>query len=165
VVASCALAVCIVGAVHAWVLLPGLLRLAPPTYDARVDIANELHGWPEAAHAVREEALAALVPGSDRGDLVVVGPHWVICAQLEAALRGELPVGCDTPVRDDFDSWWPRARWRRAQTIVWVSDRRFDAPPSLSAFATERVREVPISRGGRTVRLFTVTILTRRAPA
>jgi hypothetical protein len=165
VVASCALSGCIVAAAHAWVLLPGLLRVAPATYDARVDIANELRGWPEAVHAVREEALAAFIPGSERGDLVVVGPHWVICAQLDAALGGEIAVGCDSPLRDDFDSWWPRARWRRAETILWVSDTRFGAPPSLPAFAAQRVREVPIARGARTVRLFTVTVLTRRAPA
>jgi hypothetical protein len=164
VIASCALAGSIVVAVHAWVLFPGLLRLAPATYDARVDIANELRGWPEAVQAVREEALAAFTPGSERGDLVIVGPHWVICAQLEAALGGELPVGCDSPVPDDFDSWYPRARWRRADTILWVSDTRFDAaPPSLPAFATQRVREVPIERSGRIVRTFTLTLLTRRA--
>ncbi len=165
VVASCALSACMVAAVHAWVLTPGLLGLAPASYDARVDIANELRGWPEAVHAVREEALAAWTPGSERGDLVVVGPHWVICAQLESQLRGEVPVGCDTPIRDDFDAWYPRNRWRRAETILWVSDSRFGPPPPLPAFTTDRVREVSIVRGGRTVRVFTVTILTRRARA
>jgi hypothetical protein len=163
VIASCALAGSIVMAVHAWVLVPGLARLAPATYDARVDIANELQGWPEAVRAVREEALAAFTPGSERGDLVIVGPHWVICAQLEAALGSELPVGCNSPAPDDFDSWWPRARWRRADTILWVTDTRFGPPPPLPAFATQRVREVPIERAGRIVRTFTLTLLTRRA--
>jgi hypothetical protein len=170
VVASSAIGGALVAAVHAWVLVPSLVRLAPAsTYDPRVDIANELYGWPDVASAVREEAVAAWTPGARRGDLVVVGPHWVICAQLEAALRGEVPVGCDTPVPDDFDDWWPRARWREADTIVWVSDGRFAAAPAPAPLATDyatlRVRDVRIERGGRVVRAFTITVFTRRATA
>jgi len=165
VAASCALAAAVVAAVHAWVLVPSLLRLAPASYDARLDLANELRGWPQAVHAVREEALAAWPPGSERGDVVVVGPHWVVCAQLEAALRGDVPVGCDTPVPDDFDAWWPRARWRHADTLLWVSDRRFGPPPELPAYVPVRTREVPVERDGRTVRVFTITVLARRAQA
>ncbi len=99
-----------------------------------------------------------------------MGPHWVICAQLEAALRGEWPVGCDTPVRDDFDGWWPRRVWRQADVIVWVSDARFEpatGEPSyagiLGTHAPLRTRELGVERGGRTVRTFTVTVLSRRA--
>lgn len=165
VVASCALAAAMVVAVHAWVLVPSLLRLAPASYDARLDLANELRGWPQAASAVREEALAARTPGSERGAVVVVGPHWVVCAQLEAALRGDVPVGCDTPVPDDFDAWWPRARWRRADTLVWVSDRRFGPPPELRDYVPLRTRVIPIERAGRTVRVFTITMLARRGQA
>lgn len=165
VVGACALSACMVLAVHAWVLTPGLLRFAPESYDPAVDIANELYGWPQAVEATRDEALAAWQPGSERGDLVVVGPHWVVCAQLEAALHGDLPVGCDTLTRDDFDTWWPRARWHRADTILWVSDNRFDLAPPLTDFVAQRVREVQVVRGGRTVRVFRVTVLTRRARA
>jgi hypothetical protein len=165
VVASGAMAGAMVAAVHAWVLVPSLVRLAPASYDARLDIANELHGWPEAMRAVRDEALASWTPGSERGDVVAVGPHWVVCAQLEAALRGDVPVGCDTPIRDDFDDWWPRDRWRRADTILWVSDARFAAAPELPDYATLRTRKVHVFRGGRNVRVFTITVLTRRANA
>jgi len=87
--------------------------LAPASYDARIDLANELYGWPDAVRAVRQEAELAHM------DAVVVGPHWVVCGQLEAALRNDPPVGCDTPVHDDFDGWLPRERWRAADTIVW----------------------------------------------
>jgi hypothetical protein len=164
VVGACAVAALMVAAVYAWVLVPGSARLAPASYDARLDISNELLGWPEAVDAVREEARAADVPGAERGDVVVVGPHWIVCAQLEAALRGELPVGCDTPVRDDFDMWWPRARWREADVVIWVHDGRFGAP-MLPAYSELRRREVRIERAGRTVRVFTITVLGRRAQA
>jgi hypothetical protein len=163
--ASCALAASMTAAVYAWVLTPSLLRLAPHSYDAGLDLANELYGWPEVLRAVREEALGEWAPGSERGDVVIAGPHWVICAQLDAALRGEVPVGCDTPERDDFDDWWPRTRWRRAEAVVWVSDARFGPPPSLPAHAVVRMRDIRIFRGGRLVRVFAVAVLARRAAA
>jgi hypothetical protein len=167
VAASCGVAAAMVAAVHAWVLVPDAVLLAPASYDPRLDLSSELQGWPEAMAAVREEVHAASIAGpdgGDQGDLAVVGPHWVICAQLEAALRDQVPVGCDTPVADDFDFWWPRARWRSADVVVWVSDARF-GPPTLLMHAPLRQREVRIERAGRLVRVFTITVLARRAQA
>src|SRR5262249_45489681 len=127
-------------AVHAWVLVPAAARLAPP--DPQVDLADELYGWPEVVRAVRAEAAAGWAPGAVRGDVAVVGPHWVVCAQLEAALRGEIAVGCDTPIRDDFDNWWPRPLWKKAEAIIWVTDGRFGPPPALAAYMTARTSKV-----------------------
>jgi hypothetical protein len=160
--AAVCLAAIMVAAVHAWVLAPELVRLAPRSYDPRLDLANELYGWPQAMRAVREEAMASSTPGSAKGEVSIVGPHWVVCAQLEAALRGDFAVGCDTPVRDDFDDWWPRARWKTADVVVWVSDARFGPPPSLPDYALQRLRHVTIQRGGRVVRVFTIAVLARR---
>jgi hypothetical protein len=165
VVATCALAGAISVAAHAWVLLPDSARLADRLSDPRFDLANELYGWPEVLAAVEIETLTQRLPGSQRGDVAVVGPHWVICAQLEAGLHGAAPVGCDTPMPDDFDRWWPRERWRAAESIVWVTDRRFGPPPVLTTHATLRTREVRIERAGRTARTFTIAVLTRRAQA
>lgn len=86
-------------------------------------------------------------------------------AQIDAALRGKTLVGCNTPVRDDFDDWWPRDRWRTADVILWVSDERFGGPPDLPTHATVQTREVPIERAGRTVRTFTISVLVRRVAA
>ncbi len=169
VVASTVLAGALVAAVHAWVLVPQAVRLAPASYDARVDLANELYGWPEVAAAVREEVLSQSTPGTGLGDVrgvVVVGPHWVVCAQVETGLQAlglEVHVGCDTPVRDDYDDWWPRRLWRQADSIVWVTDERFGPPPLLPWLAPLRTRRVRIERGGRVTRTFTITVLTRRA--
>jgi hypothetical protein len=155
-----------VAAVHAWVLVPGAIALAPASYEPRLDLANELQGWPEVVAAVRAEVADANLAGSDdeKATLAVVGPHWVVCAQLEAALRDQVPVGCNTPVPDDFDAWWPRSRWRAADLVVWVSDARF-GPASLAHYASVHEREVRIERAGRPVRLFTITLLARRAQA
>jgi hypothetical protein len=165
VVASAVTAGAMVAAVHAWVLVPGITRLAPDSYDARLDLSNELRGWPEVVAAVREEVLLAQGPAEAPDDVAVVGPHWVVCAQLEAALRGAVPVGCNTPVPDDFDRWWPRERWRTADSIVWVSDARFGPAPPFPSRALLRSRDVRVVRDGRVVRAFTVAVLTRRAPA
>jgi hypothetical protein len=165
VVAALAMGACLVAAVHAWVLVPAAARLAPDSYDPQLDIANELYGWPVVVGAVRAEVIDAQTPLSSRGDVVVVGPHWVICGQIEAAMRGDVPVGCDTPVTDDFDTWWPRALWRSADTIVWVTDRRFGPPPRLRSYVPVRSREVHIDRAGRVVRVFTITTLERRGVA
>jgi dolichyl-phosphate-mannose-protein mannosyltransferase len=163
---SCALAGAMVVSVYAWVLVPSLLSLAPPTYEPRLDLANELYGWPDVLRAVREEVrVAAANPAAERRGIAVVGPHWVICAQLDAALRGEFHVGCNTPIRDDFDDWWPRDLWRRADIVVWVTDARFPVVQELPSHATLRTREVAIERGGRTVRTFTIATLGRRATA
>jgi hypothetical protein len=165
-VVACALSSgAIVAAVHVWVLVPGAVRLAPASYDARLDLANELYGWQPVLRAVRRETLTPWGPGSPGRDIVVVGPHWVICGQLEAALRGEASVGCNTPVRDDFDAWLPRARWRSADTIVWVTDTRFGPPPDLPTHAVVRTSHVQIRRADVVVRVFTVTVLERRAEA
>ena len=142
-------------AVHAWILVPSAPRLAPRSYDPRYDIANELFGWPDAASALREELM--------EGD-VVVGPHWVVCAQVAAALPGAR-VGCDTPIRDDFDGWLPRDVWRSATRVHYVKDTRFDARPEAALPAHTKIaeRRVTVYRGGRPTRTFTLTTFTREA--
>jgi 4-amino-4-deoxy-L-arabinose transferase-like glycosyltransferase len=149
--------------IYAWVLVPELPRIAPVAAYPEDDISNELYGWPQVIREVRRQAEAQATPVSARGDVVVVGPHWVICAQLEAALRGETPVGCDTPVRDDFDTWWPRDRWQRADAIVWVTDARFGPPPTLPSHALLRTAQVRVMRGGRVARLFSVATFASRS--
>ncbi|HEX8792086.1 MAG TPA: glycosyltransferase family 39 protein [Polyangiaceae bacterium] len=165
VVASAAIGGLFVAGIHVAALTPLGVRLAPASADPRLDLTNELYGWPRVVAAAREEALAEWTPVTRPGDIAIVGPHWVVCAQLEAALRGAFPVGCNTPVYDDFDDWYPRTRWHDADVIVWVTDRRFGPPPELQHHVVLRSREVPIQRGGRVVRVFDVTVLVRRAAA
>jgi hypothetical protein len=145
-------------AVHAWVLSPRFLALAPSSYEPRYDIANELYGWPRALEAVRETA------GPDD---VVVGPHWIVCAQLHAGLPRTIRVGCNTPIRDDFDGWLPRATWKSAPRVIFVSDNRFDVTPEsvLPGYAHVQERRVGIYRGGRPVRWFTISTMEYAAHA
>lgn len=148
-------------AAHAWVLVPASRALAPRSADLRWDIASELFGWPEIAARVSRE-IRELAPAP--GELALAGPHWTVCAQLAAALP-KVDVGCATPGGDDFDRWLPRARWTRAQYVVWVTDNRFDddGGKHLPLHAERSRARVEIARGGRLARVFEIVVYERRA--
>jgi hypothetical protein len=163
---SAALAAVMTALVYAWVLVPGAVRLAPASYDPRLDLANELYGWPRVIEAVREEVTEETTPLTDFGEVAVVGPHWVICAQLEVGLRrrdARVPVGCETPTGDDYAGWWPRPRWLAADSIVWVTDARFEGAPDFGPFRVDRARHINVMRDGREARRFVILVLRRRA--
>jgi hypothetical protein len=146
--------------VHLWVLVPGFAAMLPATtYDARLDISNELYGWPKVLIDVREVAEAR--------DAVVVGPHWIVCAQLEAGLGSLLPVGCDGREAADFADWNPPQRWAHAAFLVFVRDDRF--PDDERRRFPDRVRvesrSVSIRRADRVVRTFTIDVLALRGVA
>jgi hypothetical protein len=153
--ASVATALALSLGAHAWVLIPALGS------SPRYDIARELYGWPKALAAVRE------VNASILGDRVVVGPHWIVCAQLHAALGPSVPVGCATPVRDDFDDWLPRDEWRRTETILFVSDDRFDVDVTQlfpDRVVTRRER-IMVASGRAAGRVFSIQLLSKRGTA
>jgi hypothetical protein len=85
---------------------------------------------------------------------VVVGPHWIVCAQAHAGLGPDVPVGCRTRTGDDFERWVPAAQWERAATILYVKDDRFTE--DIARLFPERdivgVRSARIYRGGRATR-------------
>jgi hypothetical protein len=166
--ASIATAAALSLGVHAWVLLPGLLAWMPASYDSRLDIANELYGWPQVATAVRRVAAEERVPLTEGEDVAAVGPHWIVCAQLEAAIGPSVRVGCDDPLRDDFDDWMPRSRWKAANVLLYVSDNRFPDPDYDRLFpdrALKRESRVSVVRGGKVTRSFTIAVLPLRGAA
>lgn len=167
VTSACALAATMTGLAHAWVLVPASARLLPAGVDPKVDIASELYGWPQAIDAVREQMLVAATPFDPEGrEVVVVGPHWTVCAQLHAALPG-VRVGCATPVPDDFDRWLPRDVWRRADNVLFVTDNRFpgDGAEQLPALVRTSQSRVRILRGGASARVFDLYLYSRRQRA
>ncbi len=166
------------GVAHAWVLVPAAARLRPESADAALDIANELVGWPEAALAVREvvdearsddphaDGTSAAEPRRGQPlDVAVVGPFYTVCAQLEARLAREVAVGCDDPIRDDFDGWLPRATWRSAKSVIFVTDNRFnvDVEARFPRRYVVHSWTVPVARADRVVRTFRISLLVPRA--
>lgn len=152
-------------AAHVWVLVPSAARILPADADPKVDIANELYGWPMVVQAIKEQMASAGTPFDPEGrEVVVVGPHWTVCAQLHAALPG-VRVGCATPVPDDFDAWFPRDQWRRAEHVLFVTDNRYpgDGADQLPALVRSGQSRVRILRGGRTARIFELFMYDRRA--
>ena len=134
---------------HVVVLTPVLPALLPDSlYDARVDLANELSGWPTVASAVRAERRA--------GERVAAG-HYTMCAQLEVALGSGAEVTCLTREVDDWDLW-DRGRLPADTGAIFVTDARFPTAPE----GARRLREVLVRRGGRVVRRF---LLWRIGPA
>jgi hypothetical protein len=150
---------------HAWVLVPDSARLLPASTDPKLDISSELYGWPTVLTAVKEHIAASSTP-FDPGahDVVVVGPHWTVCAQLQAGLPG-VRVGCATPVPDDFDGWLPRKEWRAAEHVLFVTDNRYpgDGADQLPAHVKGGQSRIRLLRGGRTSRIFELYTYERRA--
>lgn len=149
---------------HAWVLLPASASLLPKAADPKLDITSELYGWPTAIDAVRDQMRTAGTPFDPEGrEVVVVGTHWTVCAQLHAALPG-VRVGCATPIPDDFDRWLPRAEWRRAENVLFVTDNRYggDGSEQLPGHVRASQARIRILRGGRTARIFELYLYTRR---
>lgn len=144
----------LVVAAYLWVLVPDAARLRPEQADPSYDLTSELYGWPEVLEKVTDAARAN--PGA-----IVAGPHWTVCAQLRAALPLPIPVSCFTPIRDDFDTWSPRSRVASAPVVIFVSDNRFgnDIPAAMARLTRDRRLILPIERGGRIIRVFTLEIL------
>jgi hypothetical protein len=149
--------------VHLWVLVPSAGRLLPSSVDPRADIVSELYGWPIAINAIRQTMLTTATPFDPDGrEVVLVGPHWTVCAQLEAA-RPNAAVGCASAYEDDFDTWFARDRWRRSPLVLFVTDARFpgDGASELPGHALVGQRRVRTYRGGRPSRVFDLYLYAR----
>jgi hypothetical protein len=137
----------------------------PPTllgryYEGRYDLANDLFAWGPGRDLVR--GAVEDVRRETGMPPVVVGPHWIVCAQARAALGPRAPVGCRTPTGDDFQSsWLPDRLWLDDPVVLYVSDDRFQQIPS--AEFPDRLprwsRTVDVERGRIVVRTLTVTRL------
>ena len=95
--------------------------------------------------------------------VTVVGPHWTVCAQVQAFLGNTVKVGCETPEGDDFQYIHPRAEWERDTVLLYVADDRFpvDLPQRFPDRSVTGVRRTSLLRGGVVVRTLRVTQLTR----
>lgn len=160
-IAGGVLGLVLTAAVHAWVLVPSAMKLAPKSYDAKLDITNELFGWRDALEQARELEAELSVDGST---VTIVSTTWMQCAQLAAQLPKHA-IGCATDQPSDFDGWYPRSEWEKSDRILLVGDNRFDVDPAkvVPTHVATRVERVTVFRGGLLARTFRLTVLERRA--
>jgi hypothetical protein len=144
-----------------WIRTPLPVALLGSSYRPRYDLANDLYAWEPGGVALEESVARAFI--ETRTLPVVVGPHWIVCAQAHAKLGHRVPVGCNTPIRDDFDRWMPRKRWLNAPVVLYVHDSRFELHPELElpGRVATRTQKVDITRGGKIVRTITITRLEK----
>lgn len=144
-----------------WVATPAPMKLLGNGYVARYDLSNDLYAWGPGRDFLRDAA--EKVREQTGREPVVVGPHYIVCAQAHIALDPRIIVGCRTPAGDDFEQWYPAQMWNRKSTLLFVSDDRFaiDAArefPDRSVVATQHLSVI---RGGRIVRTIEITRLDR----
>ncbi len=148
----------VVALTWAMVKTPLMVRALGSHYHPRYDLVNDLYAW-KPGKALLEDAVRGVMTDTHRLP-VVIGPHWTVCAQAAAALDGRAPVGCNGPIRDDFDGWLPRAKWIDAPEILYVTDDRFpaiDPAKELPGRSVGAALKIEVRRGGRVVR--TIRIL------
>ncbi|MCU0693024.1 MAG: glycosyltransferase family 39 protein [Polyangiaceae bacterium] len=152
-----------VALVFAVVHFPVIPKVLGARYKPKYDLVNDLYAWQTAAPVVRQAVHNVQRAGIF--DVSVVGPHWVICAQVQAALGREARVGCQTPQGDDFGTAYPESRWQKSPVIVYVTDDRFDVDVSkrFPDRALQSVDRVGVRRGGQLVRTIRVMVLGRAA--
>jgi Dolichyl-phosphate-mannose-protein mannosyltransferase len=161
---SVVVGLCGVAFAHAWVLLPLGPALLGKRYVARYDLANDLFAWRSGMPLVRRALVQSLAP--DEPPVVVVGPHWTVCAQLHADLPPSVLVGCEGDIPDDFERWLPQATWDQAPVILYVTDDRFvSSETTMPHRRADAVWHVDVLRGGVAVRRIIVERLALHANA
>lgn len=152
--------------VHAWTLTDLAPRYLGGAYEARYDLANDLFNW--APVAPRLASLRAAGPGDSAP--VVVTPHWIIAAQVEATSPERLRVTTTAALSpgeapgDDYGRWEPPTAWQREPLLLWVSDDRFglELPALLAEREVVSSEVVELRRGGRVVRRTRLALCRQR---
>jgi 4-amino-4-deoxy-L-arabinose transferase-like glycosyltransferase len=122
-------------------------------YRPRVDLANDMVGWPRVAEEVSR--FAAAQPAGR--PLYTAAAHYTLCGQLAFATRDRPKVVCPSPRRDAFDLIPGRSAPPPGADLLFLSDDRFTAPPSWPA-PCEPPRWIEATKGGRVVRRFALTL-------
>lgn len=144
-----------------WIVTPLAPKLLGDLYRPRYDLANDLYAWGPGGRLLDDTLGRAML---ETGRMpMVVGPHWIVCAQAQAHLDHRVRVGCNGPLRDDFDDWLPRQRWLDAPVLLYVHDSRFDVDPARELPGRRVVEKsrVDVRRADRVVRTIWVTRLDR----
>lgn len=160
-IGSVATALVAIALVFVVVRFPVLPKVLGDSYEAKVDLTNDLYAWRTGGRLVRENLERVRSTGIE--DVTVVGPHWIVCAQVQAELGNLGRVGCQTPEGDDFQRVHPASEWQRDAVLLYVTDDRFpvDVKERFPDRAVQGVNRVGVRRGGVLVRTIRVVQLGR----
>jgi 4-amino-4-deoxy-L-arabinose transferase-like glycosyltransferase len=131
-----------------------LLLPLPPA----VDLATDLTGWDEVG--ARLHQLAAGSPDRDRP--LVFSSRFQLSALADFYGGEGLEITRIGPRRDAYYDWQPTDGWRGRAAIYFTDERRFQAPDPEFLGACARSPDLPIVRGGRTIRIFSFWRCTGR---
>ena len=146
--AALALALLLGLGLHLHLLTDLGVRVMPAGYLPRLDLSNELHGWPAVAASLRAQR---------RPEEPVAGCHYTVCSQLAFVSHHAFPVICPSPRLDQFDlAPGGDGSARRGGDLIYVLDERFPFPADqlYRCDAVEELAPVRVMRGGRLVRFF-----------
>jgi len=155
-IAAMATALSAIALVFAIVRFPILPDVLGRHYEPKYDLANDLYAWP-SAKPLLVGSLERLKSDGVK-EISFVGPHWIVCAQIQAIVGHRARVGCETPEGDDFQVVHPRSQWEDDTILIYVTDDRFpvDVTKRFPNRAVQGVNRVGVRRGGvlvRTIRL------------
>lgn len=128
---------------------PALIRLLPSSlYRPKVDITNELYGWPALGELARRWVARTQAR-------FVMSYHYTMCSQLSHAVNDRIPTLCPTNRLDQFD-FMTDERAFHGETGIFVGDNRYRRPPQEAVFCRKvtRLEELDVYRGGVWVRRF-----------
>lgn len=122
----------------------------------KYDIVNELYGWDKVGPRF-EKAYSELSAEKNGAKPFILAHHWVLCSQIMFSTKDKIPVHCINERIDQFD-FWDKEDELSGRPAVIVTDQRFEEPPSqlYRLSDVEKVEDIPIERGGRIVRQFTI---------
>jgi len=124
--------------------------------DPRLDLTNDLYGWPETGKVVQQEYERL----SRDAPTVVITRRLNMAAPLRFYTPGKIPVYSISHVNEQYDIWGrgTLAGLPRGANAVYVADSRF-SPGRMEGFGFSRIEALPpidVFRGGRRVKQFFV---------
>jgi undecaprenyl-diphosphatase len=120
----------------------------------KVDITNELYGWPEVGRKI-----AAILQQSPEPKPFIFTHRHYIASQLSFYIPGHPPVYCLSERVDAYDFWQRDLRQLNGRDGIFVTNDYFYVEPQkIYPFASwDAVDRTEIFRAGRKIRIFWMT--------
>ena len=124
--------------------------------DPRLDLTNDLYGWPETAKVVQQEYDRL----SKEAPTIIITRRLNMAAPLRFYMPGNIPGYSLSHVNEQYDVWGRGSldNHPRGGNAVYVADSRF-TPGKMERYGFKRIEALPpidVIRAGRVVKQFFV---------